>query len=282
MRWQTRYVKRYQVGGLQVASNESGPVDNTPRAPAYVRIAADIREQVRTGQLQADDPVPSASALCDQHGVSMITAKNALNLLRTEGLVYGVAGKGTFVAPNRRMIRTAPHRYFQRADRTYVQEAERAGAKPEAQHESGKIAASDWVAQRLDITPGDQVMATNYWVYADGRPMSTSTSWEPLALTRSTAIEHPHEGEYASSGLNARFAAIGWTVDQVEEHLVIRPPHAEEREVLSVPADVHVVEVRQTVRAVQDDTDNLVPVEAADIVFPSDRYEFRYLMDRPR
>jgi len=30
-------------------------------------------------------------------------------------------------------------------------------------------------------------------------------------------IEHPHEGEYAESDLNARFAAIGWTVEQVEE-----------------------------------------------------------------
>lgn len=265
-----------------MASNEAGQGDSTARAPAYVRIAADIREQVRTGQLQADDPVPSASSLCERYGVSMITAKNAMNLLRTEGLVYGVAGKGTFVATNRRMIRTAPHRYFQRADRTYVQEAERAGAKPEAQHESRKVAASDWVAQRLDIAPGERVMATAYQVYADGRPMSMSTSWEPLALTESTVIEHPHEGEYANSGLNARFAAIGWTIDQVEEHLVVRPPHADEREALSVPADVHVIEVRQTVRAIQDRTDNLVPVEAADIVFPSDRYEFRYLMDRPR
>ncbi|HYH31776.1 MAG TPA: hypothetical protein VD903_15465 [Pseudonocardia sp.] len=37
-------------------------------------------------------------------------------------------------------------------------------------------------------------------------------------------IEHPHEGEYAESDLNARFAAIGWTVEQVEEHIVVREP----------------------------------------------------------
>ncbi|MFI6183984.1 GntR family transcriptional regulator [Nonomuraea sp. NPDC051191] len=252
------------------------------KKPAYVRIAGAIREQIKSGALQADDPVPSAAAICEQYEVSMITAKSALNLLRTEGLVYGIAGKGTFVAQNRRMVRTAPHRYFQSNDRTYVQEAERAGLTPEARHETQVMAATESVAQRLEVAAGEHVMATRYRIFAGGRPMSMSTSWEPLTITGGTEIEHPHQGTYANSGLNARFAAIGWTIEQVEEHLIVRPPTPEETTELIIPDGVHVIEVHQTVRAIQDGTDNLVPVEAADIVFPADRNEFTYLMDRPR
>jgi GntR family transcriptional regulator len=252
------------------------------RVPEYAKIANDIRDMIKAGTLAPDDLVPSAAALCDRYDVSMITAKSALNLLRTEGLVYAVAGKGTFVAPQRRMIRTAPHRYFQRAERTYIHEAERAGMRPDVEHTTTTIPATEWIARRLDITPGDPVTQTAYRTFSDGRPMSASQSWEPLAITRGTAIEHPHEGDYAESGLNARFAAIGWTLEQVEEHIIVREPTTEEREHLSIPPSIPVAEIRQTVRATHGDEDDLVPVEAADIVFPTDRYEFRYLMDRPR
>ncbi|MEU9890925.1 GntR family transcriptional regulator [Sphaerisporangium sp. NPDC051011] len=252
------------------------------KRPAYIRIASDLREQITSGTLMPNDPVPSAAALCQQYDVSMITAKSALNLLRTEGLVYAKAGKGTYVAENRRMTRTAPHRYFEGRERTYVQEAERAGLRPEARHQTTVTPATDTVAQRLEITAGQQVMTTEYRIFAGERPMSKSVSWEPLSITGATIIEHPHQGEHANSGLNARFAAIGWTIEQVEENLIVRPPTPEEAEELAIPEGVHVLEVHQTVRATQEGTDNLVPVEAAVIVFPTDRYQFTYLMDRPR
>ncbi|MDT7723461.1 MAG: GntR family transcriptional regulator [Actinomycetota bacterium] len=259
----------------------TGTDASSRKIPQYARIAADIRDEIKVGNLKVDDPVPSAAALCEKYGVSMITAKNALNLLRAEGVVYGVAGKGTFVAKMDRMIRTVPYRYFEGAERTYVREAERAGRTPDAAHETEVIPANDWVAQRLEINSGDEVVATTYRVTADGRPMSMSTSWEPRAVTEGTAIELPHVGEHATKGLNGRFSAIGWTIEQVEEHLIIRQPSMEEAEALTVAAGVPVVEIRQTIRASKDGEDNLVAVEAADIIFPADRYEFHYLMDRP-
>ncbi|OZM73574.1 hypothetical protein CFN78_08555 [Amycolatopsis antarctica] len=261
-------------------SNDPG-VSSEKATPQYMQIAADIREQVRAGLLLEDAPVPSAAALCEQYGVSMITTKKALNLLRSEGLVYTTVGKGTFVAKPGRMVRTMPHRHFGQAERTYVHEAGRAGRKPSAEHSTSVLPASEWVAQRLDLEPGDDVTATMYRITADDRPMSMSTSWEPRSITAGTAIEHPHEGPHGEHGLNARFAAIGWTVRQIEERLLIRPPVDREATELVIPPGVSVVEIRQTVRATRDGDDNLVPVEAADIVFPADRYEFHYLMDRP-
>ncbi|RSN27488.1 hypothetical protein DL990_30400 [Amycolatopsis sp. WAC 01416] len=250
--------------------------------PQYMQIADDLRQQIRAGLLQVDAPVPSAAALCEQHRVSMITSKKALQVLQSEGLVYTVPGKGTYVAKLDRMIRTMPYRHFEQEERTYVREAGRAGRTPSAKHDTHEVPATEWVAQRLDISPGERVTETTYRVFADRHPMSMSTSWEPRSITGGTVIEHPHEGPHGTHGLNARFAAIGWTISHIQERLIVRPPTAFETSELAIPADVHVVEVRQTVLATQGDSDDLIPVEAADIIFPSDRYEFVYMMDRPQ
>nr|CTQ94208.1 Transcriptional regulator, GntR family [Kibdelosporangium sp. MJ126-NF4] len=212
----------------------------------------------------------------------MMTAKTALNLLKSEGVVYGVAGKATYVAQLDRLIRLIPHRYWEQKRRTYLHEAERAGLTPSAQHHTTVIPASDVVARRLDISVGDTVVQTTYRIFADNRPVSMSTSWEPFAITGGTTIELPHEGPHAESGLNARFASIGWAVEQVEERMVVRQPDPAEVNELIIPEGVAVVQVQQTVRGCQEGQDDLVPLEAADIVFVSDRYEFRYLMDRPK
>ncbi|WP_410600474.1 GntR family transcriptional regulator [Amycolatopsis sp. lyj-90] len=254
----------------------------TKPPPQYMQIAEDLRQQIRAGLLPVDSPVPSAAALCKQYDVSMITSKKALQLLQSEGLVYSVPGKATFVAEMKRMVRTMPFRHFQAAERTYVHEAGRAGRTPAAEHETRVIDAPDWVARRLEIELGDAVTETKYRISADDRPMSMSTSWEPRSITEGTSIEHPHEGPHATHGLNARFAAIGWTLTQIEENLAVREPTPIEVAALAIPPGVAIVEIRQTVRATHDDTDDLVPIEAADIIFPSDRYEFTYLMDRPK
>ncbi|WP_158228445.1 GntR family transcriptional regulator [Pseudonocardia sp. MH-G8] len=249
--------------------------------PEYERIAGDIRRQIRDSALAPEDRLPSAAALSDHYGVSMITAKNAMNVLRSEGLIYGVPGKGTFVTAQRRLRRSAPHRYFQGSAPTYVLEAERARMQPRVEHATSRMAATDSVARRLDLSVGDDVAETTTRTFADDRPVSWSYSWEPLAITANTEIEDPHAGAHGGKGLAARFAAIGWTVEQVEENLIIRDATTEERTALALPLGAPVAEVRQTVRAVRDGQDDLVPIEAADIVFATDRIEFNYLMDRP-
>jgi DNA-binding GntR family transcriptional regulator len=45
------------------------------------------------------DPVPSESQLQQEHGVSRGTIRRTLDILRDEGLVVTIAGRGTFVKP---------------------------------------------------------------------------------------------------------------------------------------------------------------------------------------
>lgn len=67
-----------------------------PRSP-YLRIVDDIRRSVALGDLQPGSKLPSNAELKRRYDVASQTAQNAINALKSEGLVYGVAGKGVFV-----------------------------------------------------------------------------------------------------------------------------------------------------------------------------------------
>lgn len=63
----------------------------------YMKVANDLRAKIASGALGVGDAIPSTKELERQHGVSATAARNAVALLRNEGLVEGVAGKGVFV-----------------------------------------------------------------------------------------------------------------------------------------------------------------------------------------
>ena len=68
-----------------------------PRTPDYQRIAEDIKARVSAGTLSPGDQLPSIRELQRRYGVSAQPVKTALIVLRTEGLVLGRQGRGTFI-----------------------------------------------------------------------------------------------------------------------------------------------------------------------------------------
>jgi GntR family transcriptional regulator len=79
-----------------------GEVDHHDPIPVYQQLAAIIRRQIERGELEPRSPVPSESYLQQRYGISRGTARKAIELLRTEGLVYTVPQRGTYVAEKAR------------------------------------------------------------------------------------------------------------------------------------------------------------------------------------
>ena len=72
-------------------------VDHRDPTPLYAQLAAVIRNMISSGELARDDPVPSESYLGQTHGVSRVTVRKAMEVLRSEGLVYTIPQRGTYV-----------------------------------------------------------------------------------------------------------------------------------------------------------------------------------------
>jgi DNA-binding GntR family transcriptional regulator len=74
------------------------PVDPNVAEWPYQQVAAQLREQIASGAL--GPRLPSAMDLAEQMGVAPNTVQRAMKVLREEGLVYSVPGRGTFVSGN--------------------------------------------------------------------------------------------------------------------------------------------------------------------------------------
>jgi GntR family transcriptional regulator len=69
-------------------------------APLYVQLADILRDMIKSGELQPRALLPSESYLQQQHGVSRGTVRMAVGILRNEGLVVTIRGRGTYVRAN--------------------------------------------------------------------------------------------------------------------------------------------------------------------------------------
>jgi DNA-binding GntR family transcriptional regulator len=76
-------------------------VDPQSATPVYVQVADILRARIESGQLLPDRPVPSESQLQQEFGVARGTARKAIALLREQGFVVTVKGRGSYVHPAR-------------------------------------------------------------------------------------------------------------------------------------------------------------------------------------
>ena len=65
--------------------------------PLYLQLAAILREEIQSGRLPRDSLLPSESYLQQEHGVSRVTVRKAIQVLREEGLVETLPQRGTYV-----------------------------------------------------------------------------------------------------------------------------------------------------------------------------------------
>ena len=63
----------------------------------YEQIVNQLKNAIVTGELKANEALPSIRALAGDLGVSVITTKRAYEELEKDGLIRSVAGKGFYV-----------------------------------------------------------------------------------------------------------------------------------------------------------------------------------------
>jgi GntR family transcriptional regulator len=74
-----------------------GVIRHDSAVPVYRQLAGILRDAIESGELAPGMPLPSESSLMQEHEISRDSVRKAMDVLRDEGLVVTVQGKGTFV-----------------------------------------------------------------------------------------------------------------------------------------------------------------------------------------
>ncbi|WP_441250102.1 GntR family transcriptional regulator [Kitasatospora sp. McL0602] len=243
------------------------------KEPPYLRIADVLRQRIADGEWRVGERLPSRAKLGDELEVGPNVVQRAMEQLITEGLLFGVAGSGTFVQtpPERRRMVRSRHLGLLSTPQ-FRADFRVSGSSGNWVTESGSgVPAPPEIADRLGIAPGDPTVHTSYEFLVDGKPVHLAYSWEPQALTDRSPVVMPEMGPLAGRGVVERMAAIGITVERAVERP--RPARAgsEYALLLGIASNDLVTLIERT----YFDADGR-PVETADFVIPDSRWEIHY------
>ena len=73
-------------------------LDHRDTRPLYLQVKDSLRRMMLTGLLTPGEKLPSVRALATQLAINPNTIQRAYGELETEGYVYSVSGRGSFVA----------------------------------------------------------------------------------------------------------------------------------------------------------------------------------------
>lgn len=243
----------------------------TPRA-RYRQVADELRAAIKRGQYPAGSLLPSQPDLARAYGLNQTSINRAIAILRAEGLIRVVHGRGAFVqeVPTVKRVRRIP-----RGGSTvssFAEEMRTAGLVPRTElADLATVPAPADAADYLKIQAGEPVVRRTRHMFASERPVQLATSYIPLAVAGSQDIALPDTGP---SGLYKRLAARGHHVARFVEEIEARQPREEEAEFLELTEAQAVLEVA---RIVYDDEGQ--PVEAVMNVFPSQQWRLSYEWD---
>lgn len=162
--------------------------DTGARLPKYHRIADALRDQIRTGSLKAGDRLPAETAIANTHATSVPTVRQAMSVLRAEGLIESRHGIGTFVRNTYRMQRRSRNRYGEARGRdgllsnSFRHDITFAGIEP----------APDHVADCMNIEAGTEVVVRRRRLYdEEGRLVEIGASYLPCDFAAGTYLAEP-------------------------------------------------------------------------------------------
>lgn len=245
----------------------------TDAAP-YLRIVADVRAAIASGELRPGARLPSLSELSTEYGVSQPTASKAVRAIVAEGLAEGRPGVGVFVRAWRPIRRVTPTRLARAgwgAGRA-IQDNDTAGRARLAWVTVEQVPAPAAVADLLDVDEGSPVVARARLFEVDGRPVQLATAWVPADLAVLAGIDRPDSGP---GGMWARLADVGHApTGPAAEEWEMRPATPDELERLRLPAASRVME---GVRVVRDAAGR--PVDATVMVLAEGAYRLVFAFD---
>lgn len=81
-------------------------LDQNKSKPLYLQIKEMVETMIENGELKPGDRILTEAEMMEKYQVSRVTIKNAYKLLVEEGIIFRIAGKGSFVSSKEHLLDT--------------------------------------------------------------------------------------------------------------------------------------------------------------------------------
>ncbi|MFG1999162.1 GntR family transcriptional regulator [Spirillospora sp. NPDC048911] len=250
-----------------------------PDRPAYLRIADALRDQIRDGDYPPGSRLPTMTELCASHGVSEIVVRQAIALLRGEGLIETRRGGGTIVKVSPPARRVAMDRYravtrpLAVPATTFTHDQRIGWNDYRLDRHYTRTNADAELASLFELPTGVELLRRRFVFFARGEPQQISVNYLPWDIVGDTPVADP-DREPWPGGTLAQLEYLGHPPTRVEEAVRSRMPTPEEAETLHISSGVPVLAItrRMISRA-------RVLEVCREIVIPADRVVLDYSID---
>lgn len=233
------------------------PLDKSSFTPIYFQIQTQLLHKIQSGQLRTGDPLPSEEELGRIFDVSRMTARHALQALKSQGFASRHKGQGTFVS-RPRVEKDIAHLSG------FTAEMRALGMKPTSRIlRRETIPAEADVASRLGIPMGSPVFHLQRLRLADELPVAIEETW--LSQQQFPGID---QSDFARVSLYQTLREhYGIRVSRADEVIEARSASRREAELLQITSRSSLLSISRTLWSVDGK-----PVEMAHSLYRGDRY----------
>ncbi len=238
------------------------PLDDGP-VPKHAQLRAILLE-LAEHQLTAETAIPSERHLMARYGVSRATVREAIGQLVSEGRLYRIHGKGTFVGSGR--VESQLHLA------SFTDEMRRRGLDPATLVRLLTVQEPPPATQAaLGLADGLTAWRVERLRLAGGTPMALEIGWYPAALLPGLAAEDLTGSLY--SLLSSRY---GLVLDRGEQSVWAEAADAATASLLDVPKGTPLMVFRRT------STAGSRTVEHVTSWYRGDRYQIHMTLECSR
>jgi len=220
-------------------------LDKNSHEPLYRQLAKLLISQIHSGDYKAGNRLPSERELSVAYKVSRITARQAIDLLFEDGMIFREQGRGTFVAEPRM-------RHLQGLT-SFTEDMQARGFTPRSRVLTQEVLQADEELQiSLRVPAGQRVLHLIRLRMADEKPIALQASYISLTLCPSLENENFKDQSLFALLRSKYYLYPAWTEVDVQAMLASK----EEASLLNIHANDPLLVIRG-----KTFTDSFDPIE---------------------
>lgn len=191
--------------------NNASQINKSVPIPLYFQLKELILSEIKAGNYKNGGLIPTEKELSDAFTISRTTVRQAITELVSEGWLYRVKSKGTFVSQPK-----ISQDYIKTIE-SFNEQMFRSGLTPTTEVlEFKTMKADDQIAKNLQIAEHDLVIFLHRKRLANGEPIVTSKTYLPYSEC-SFLLENNLESEQLYSILKIRDNTKIFRIDRIVE-----------------------------------------------------------------